>query len=481
MILSVLLFVPSLAVLAQGPNIIYINTDDWGIGKVPGYATDEATRALLNTPNIDRLREQGMTFTNSYAGNAVCGPSRCSLLTGKMPGYAAWRANRPRPLVQWPPADPMLGRVAQQAGYRTAGFGKLSHGGASTPQEITDTGWDYWLGYLTHVDCRDYYAKYIYENGERIAISENTDEVLAGTMMSAPGDARLNAPRDGSRLANEQGSGVVDGGTFTEYFYGEKIVGIINEDSDKPFFIYYASTVPHGGKPGGMRVPDLAGYENVEGLTQYERVYLALMTHHDIVVGRILAALEEKGIAENTIVIWTSDNGDEDSYYGRTETFDGNADFRMMKRSLYEGGIRTPMYAYWPGTIEPGSTTDLITTQTDLMPTIADAGGAALTDAMQGISIFPTLAGKPDDQTDREYIYFEFYERGPQQSVRMGKWKAYRKGGSNQPTELYDLDADPGEENDLAAQHPDLIERMNHIMATDRVPNPAWKMPGLDD
>ncbi|MBK1831260.1 arylsulfatase [Verrucomicrobiaceae bacterium R5-34] len=465
---AALALLASSAVDARQPNIIYINTDDWGIGKVPAYQMDSASEKIIKTPNIDRLKEDGMQFTNAYAGNAVCGPSRCSLITGKHPGHAVWRANRrTMPKELWPPSYPLLGEVARRAGYTTAGFGKLSPGGHSTPEEITGCGWDYWLGFLGHVDCRDYYANFIWENGQRIRLPKNTRAVLKGT----------------SFKEKPIGSGVVGEGkgTFIEDLYTDKIIEFMTSNKDKPFFVYFASTVPHGGPPGGMRVPSLEGYDKVENLTVYEQVYCALMTRHDRNVGRIREAVKQLGLEKDTLIIWTSDNGDEDSYYKRTKTFDGNGPFRMMKRSLYEGGIRVPLIAYWPGTIKPGTTTDVQTTQRDVMPTLADAGGKPKTEEMDGISILPTLQGQPEQQAKRDYIYFEFYERGKQQSVRMGDWKAYRKGGWEGKIELYDLAKDREEQHDLAAQHPELVKRMAEIMRKEHSPSPIWNLDPEDE
>jgi arylsulfatase A len=184
----------------------------------------------------------------------------------------------------------------------------------------------------------------------------------------------------GTSLLNRKGTGVVtDGkGTFIEDLYCDKAIEFMTANKDRPFFIYYASTVPHGGRPGGMRVPSLEGYDQMK-LTKLEKVYCALLTRHDRNVGRLMDAMKELGIEKKTIIIWTSDNGDEDSYYKRTKTFDGNGPFRGVKRSLYEGGIRAPMLASWPGTIAPNSTSHLQTTQWDLMPTLADAGGQPIT------------------------------------------------------------------------------------------------------
>ena len=194
-------------------------------------------------------------------------------------------------------------------------------------------------------------------------------------------------------------------------------------------------------------------------------------------------AVRELGIDQDTIILWTSDNGDEDSYYGRTETWNGSGPFRMHKRYLYEGGIRVPMLGWWPGTIPAGSTSNLITTQYDLIPTLADIGGRPVTDAMDGISIFPTLSGAPDGQADREYLYWEFYERGPQQAVHLGeRWKAYRANGAKGEWELYDLTRDIGESKDLASEFPDIIARVEVIANNEHTPHPhpKWRLPGID-
>ncbi len=443
----------SLCMAAQNekPNIIYIYTDDWGIGKVPCYGMDPQGQAIIETPNLDRLRNAGMLFTDAYAANAVCGPSRNSLLTGRHPGNSLWRANR-KSMKGWPPKHPALGKVAQMAGYKTAGFGKLSYGGSSTPEGITNVGWDYWLGFLDHINCRDYYSPYIWENGEKIMLPENDPERL-----------------------NPKGPVLGEDGKFLEDMYADKAIEFIRQNTraNTPFFIYYASTVPHGGKPGGMRVPSLEGYDK-KNLTELEQLYCALMTHHDQNVGRIMDELKVLGIEKNTLLIWTSDNGDTDSYYKKTTTFDGNGPFRMYKRYLYEGGIRVPMLAMWPGHIQPGSTSGLITAQWDLLPTIADAGNLPRTKYMDGISILPTLSGEPQKQESRKYLYWEFYEKGRQQAVRMGKWKAYRLGGRDSKTELYDIEKDIAETNNLAVSHPEIIQQMEAIMEKEHGFHPSY-------
>lgn len=437
------------------PNMIFIYTDDWGIGKVPCYNYDKTSP--IKTPNIDQLRNEGMLFTNAYAANAVCGASRNSLLTGKHPGHSTQRANTSKKMKGWPPSSPMLGQVAQKAGYKTACYGKICARGVTTANELNSQGWDYWLGFLDHVSCRHYYSPFIWENGKKILLEENnTAEVLQA----------FKGGKKDIIMGNK--------GLFLENYYTDKILDFITENKNKPFFIYFASVVPHGGPPGGMSVPDLQGYDKAK-LTKLEQHYCALMSYHDKNVGRILKKVKELGLAKDTIIIWTSDNGDSDSYYRRTKTFDGNGPFKGKKHHLSEGGIRAPFIVWNPSKLKAGSASNLITSHIDLMPTLAEVGGLKQTKEMDGISILPTLTGNPKNQQKRNYLYWEYYGlKKKQQAVRYGNWKAIRIGGPNGKIELYRLDNDIGEEEDLAASNPELVEQIKTIMTHEHEPHPMW-------
>jgi arylsulfatase A len=477
------------------PNIIYIMSDDWGIGKVNSYKMCETAQRIIKTPNLDKLAADGMRFVNGYSGGVICSPSRSVLLSGRHMGHSAWRHNcglyplkgkmsssakykaledgvpGAYPTPDWPQKEPMLGDVARKAGYKAAAFGKLSAGGSQKIEHISRQGWDYWLGFGDHALPRDYYAREIYENGTLIPIPGNKaiEKYLATTMLPPKGNR--------AKAGQQYGNGVVgDGkGTFMEDLYADKVIEFMTNHKDEPFFVYLASSAPHGGSPGGMRVPTIAGYDQYDELSQREKVYCALMTHHDRNIGRIRKAVEDLGLAENTIIIWTTDNGDCRSYYYKTNTFDGNGPFRMEKGSIYEGGIRVPLIAWWPGHIEPGSVCDLPTSMQDIMPTVADAGGQPITEHMDGISILPTLRGTPEKQTPREYLYWETL--GVWQAVRMGNWKAVRKDGPGNPVELYQLDQDIGEEWNVAAEHPEVVSRIEAIMQTEHEPHPYWMFP----
>jgi arylsulfatase A-like enzyme len=449
------------------PNIIYILTDDIGIGKVSCYGMGPD---LLHMPNIDKLAEEGVVFTDAYA-NPVCGPTRASLITGQHSGRCGHRYNSGNRKdlydADWPPPDgTTIGEVAQKAGYKTASFGKLGAGTVVPYEELAVQGWDYSLGWPSHLESHHFFSPDIWENGEKVVIpGNNNDEVQA----AFEGQSRKR---------------VVKTGVYTEFFMTDKMIEFMRLNKKAPFFVFFGTQVAHGGGPG-MSVPDLAGYENMDW-TFEEKVYAASITHHDKSVGRILDALKELKIDKKTILIWTSDNGDENSYYGFTDTFEGNGIYRGKKRDLYEGGIRVPTIARWPGHIDPGTTNGLPWVVWDMLPTIADAGGLPEPEWSDGISIFPTLEGRPDKQNEREYLYWEFFSWThnfrPQQAVRMGKWKAYRIDGLEGEMELYDLAADPGEKNNLAGLHPEMVKKMEGIMQKEHVQHshPDVRIPGLD-
>ena len=449
------------------PNIIFILSDDIGIGKVTPYYMGSN---LIRMPNIERLANEGVRFTDAYA-NAVCGPTRASLITGQHSGHCGHRYNSQTRQdlydAGWPPpAGTTIGEVAQRAGYKTACFGKLGAGTVVPHEELAAQGWDYSLGWPNHGESHHFFSPDIWENGIKVVIPGNNNEEVQAAFK---GETRKR---------------VVGTGVYTEFFMTDKLIDFMHRNKETPFFIFFATQVAHGGPPG-MSVPDLAGYKDRDW-TFEEKVYAASITHHDKSIGRILTALKELKIDKQTIVIWTSDNGDENSYYNFTDTFEGTGPFRGKKRDLYEGGIRVPSIACWPGHIIPGTTSDLPWAVWDLLPTIADAGGLPEPEWSDGISILPTLQGRPDDQKEREYLYWEFYgwnyDFRPQQAVRMGNWKAYRIDGLDGNMELYDLSTDPGEQNNLSRMHPDMVKKMEEIIRKEHKmhPHPDVRIPGLD-
>jgi len=434
------------------PNIILIMADDLGYGGLGCYG-----QKLIRTPRIDQMAREGMRFTDCYAAHTVCVPSRCGLITGRHPGHSTIRDNYPPhvdidlengggymhdyPEWAWPPNVTTLGRVLKNAGYRTAQFGKLEAGIPMPAGKMTEHGWDYWMGFRSTGAAFQYYPTEVWKNDERITFE-------------------ANKPQDVRR------PGIVgDKGVYSADLFMEEISKFIRENQQEPFFLYFPSQVPHGRSPRDgdeIQVPDIGSYAD-RPWTNLEKLYAAMMTHFDGHVGQIIDLLKELDLDENTVIFFTSDNGDENSYYKYTDRFHATGQLRGKKRYLYEGGIRVPMIVRWPGQIKADQTNKLPWAAWDLMATFADLAGVKAPKHTDGISVVPTLMGRPDKQRPREYLYWE-YQHGKQQAVRMGRWKGIRFGGTKEPIELYDMNKDIGEKNNIAAAHPKIIKRISEIM-----------------
>ena len=449
----------------QTPNIILINADDLGYAGLGSYG-----QRLIQTPHIDKMAQDGVRFTDFYAANTVCVPSRVGLLTGRHPGHASIRDNFAPPLENfsgyretwpeelWPPKDATLSKVLKQAGYRTAQFGKLEAGIPMEPGRMAAHGWDEWLGFRETDEAAQFYPLELWRNDRKISFE-------------------ANRPEDVRR------SGIVGNkGVYSADLFIEEILTFIRENKDRRFFVYFPTQVPHGRSPRDgeqIQVPDVGIYADREW-TRPEKLYAAMITRFDGHVGRILGQLEELGISGRTLVVLTSDNGDENSYYGFSRRFQATGPLRGKKRYLYEGGIRVPMIARWPGTISPSRISSLPSAAWDLLPTFAELAGAARPDHADGVSLVPTLLGHPDRQQPREYLYWE-YAMGKQQAVRIGRWKGIRFGGTKEPIELYDLMVDIGEAHDVADAHPDVVSRIRAIMGAARESSEFTKFWPLPD
>ena len=434
------------------PNIILINADDLGYAGLGSYG-----QQLIQTPHIDKMAADGIRFTDFYAANTVCVPSRVGLLTGRHPGHASIRDNHTPPLQDfsgymsawpkelWPPKGRTLSKILKQAGYKTAQFGKLEAGIPMEPGKMAEHGWDEWFGFRETDEAAEYYPVELWRNEETITLEEN-------------------------KAADVRSQGILGTkGVYSPDLFVEEILKFIRQNKDRRFFIYFPTQVPHGRSPKDgeqLQVPDIGPYEDRDW-TRLEKLYAAMMTRFDVDVGRILGQLDGLGLSSKTLVVLTSDNGDENSYYGYTKRFQATGPLRGKKRFLYEGGIRVPMIARWPGTIRPSQTSNLPSAGWDFVPTFADLAGAARPDHADGISLVPTLLGHPDRQQSREYLYWE-HHMGKQQAVRMGRWKGVRFGGTKEPIELYDLRVDVGETHDVAGSHPDIVKRMGAIMVKAR-------------
>ena len=446
------------------PNIILINADDLGYAGLGSYGQE-----LMLTPNLDRLAAEGIRFTDFYAPNTVCVPSRVGLVLGMHPGHSPIRDNSTPhtedfsgymdefPDELWPPKLPTIGRVMKEAGYRTAQFGKLEAGIPMAEGKMTEHGWDYWFGFKGTGSAFQYYPLELWKNDERILFPENDDEAIR-----RPGI-------------------VGDKGTYSQELFVKELLNFMRENRDSTFFIYFPTQIPHGRSPRDgdeMQVPDIGPYADREW-THLEKLYAAAVSRLDDHVGLIVEEIRNLGIENNTVIFFTSDNGDENSYYKYTDRFNATGSLKGKKRYLYEGGIRVPMIAYWPGIIEPSGISGFPAAGWDFMATFADLAGVDPPEHTDGISIVPTLLGNPEQQVQRDYLYWE-YHWGKQQAVRMGRYKGVRIGGILEPVELYDLSSDPGEEINIAADNQEIVDKIDSIMfaARDGSPfNPYWPLP----
>jgi len=425
------------------PNILLIVADDLGYGDLGCYGQQK-----IRTPHLDQLAEEGIRFTNAYAGSTVCAPSRCALMTGLHTGHCRVRGNggggSPRSNVPLAPNDICIAELLKKAGYATALIGKWGLGEAGSTGLPTRKGFDYFFGYLNQHHAHNYYPDFLWRNEEKVRIDNPqsaVDNVAAQRRVYAPD------------------------------LFREEALRFLTAHRDRPFFLYFATTVPHANNERtratgeGNEVPDDAPYTH-EDWPQAEKNKAAMITRLDADIGTILTHLRKLKLERNTLVIFTSDNGPHREGGNKPEFFRSSGPFRGIKRDLYEGGIRVPFIIRWPERIKPGTVTDHVTAFWDFLPTACDLAGVPVPSQLDGISLAPLLTGQGQQRT-HEFLYWEFHEGGFRQAVRHGSWKAVRHA-PNLPLELYDLQADPSETRNIAAQHPDIIMRIETYLKTAR-------------
>ncbi|UCD57521.1 MAG: arylsulfatase, partial [Candidatus Hydrogenedentota bacterium] len=427
------------------PNIIFVMADDLGYGDLGCYG-----QAQIKTPHIDRLAAQGMRFTDHYAGSTVCAPSRCSLMTGLHTGHTYVRGNREiKPMGQLPllPDTVTIPQILKKAGYSTALVGKWGLGGPGSTGIPNKQGFDYFFGYLCQRHAHNYYPEYLFRNEDLVPLSGN----------------KIANPR-------EDGAGVaVERGQYSHDMIAEEALQFIETNKDRPFFLYLAVTIPHANNEAGrkgMEVPDYGIYKDRDW-PEPQKGHAAMISRLDRDLGRLMETLKRSGIDKKTLVLFTSDNGPHREGGANPEFFDSNGPLRGNKRDLYEGGIRVPLIARWPGKVKPGTVSHHVSAFWDFLPTFAELAGLGHPPSVDGISMMPTLLGKPAKQKQHEFLYWEFHERGSKQAVRMGDWKAVRFG-ANGKLELYNLKEDIGEKNDVAKNHPDIVAKIESYLKTAR-------------
>lgn len=458
---------------AEKPNIVFILADDLGYGDLGCFG-----QTKIKTPELDKMASEGMKLTSFYAGSTVCAPSRSVLMTGQHTGRTwvrgnAGRDNRDPQTLR--PEDVTVAEKLKDAGYSTALTGKWGLGELDSTGHPNKQGFDYFYGYLNQRHAHNYYPSFLIRNDEVVPL-KNTISSEWEAKRVADG-----APDDGAGWAHPEGR--IE---YTHDLIAEEALNWLDKkaDGENPFFLYLALTIPHANNEGtrgtgnGQEVPDYGIYEDKDW-TEPNKGQAAMITRMDADVGKILALLREKGVAENTLVIFTSDNGHHKEGGNDPEFFDANGPLTGMKRDLTEGGIRVPTIAWWPGKIAPGTESDHPAYFGDFMATACELAGAETPDDTQSISFLPTLTGHPGEQKDHDYLYWEFYEgKGGKQAVRFGDWKAIREPMMTGDIALYDLSEDLAEENNLAEEKPELVEKAADYMEKAHEPNPNWKPRG---
>jgi arylsulfatase A-like enzyme len=437
------------------PNIIFILADDLGYGDVGCYGQKQ-----IQTPNIDRMAAEGMRFTQHYAGSTVCAPSRCVLMTGLHTGHCRVRANA-RILME--PEDVTVAKVLKSAGYVTGMIGKWGVGHPPPPGDPKRNGFDYFFGYLNMVHAHNYYPEFLWRNEDKVVLDDNQ---LA------------------ARYKDEQGWSWRQG-TYSHDLFAEEALRFVDVFRKEPFFLYLAYTIPHANNEGGrhigngMEVPDYDIYKDKDW-PDPKKGHAAMISRMDRDIGTLLGKLKELGIDKNTLVMFSSDNGPHKEGGANPAFFNSNGPLTGKKRDLYEGGIRVPLVARWPGRIEAGSVSDHVSAFWDFLPTAAELAGASAPANTDGISMVPTLLGKASKQKKHEYLYWEFHERGGKQAVRMGNFKGIRLDVHKNPTgplELYNLANDIGEKHNIADKHPDVVSRIETVFKTARTDAERWPIP----
>lgn len=448
------------------PNIIYIYADDLGYGELGSYGQQK-----IKTPNLDRMAKEGMRFTQHYASAPVCAPSRCMLITGKHAGHSYIHGNyelgefsddKEGGQMPLPEGTFTIGKMLQQAGYQTAAIGKWGLGMANTTGNPQEQGFDYFYGYLDQKQAHNHYPTHLWENGHWDTLQ---NPVIA-----------VHSKLD-STTASDKDFDYFKGKDYAVNKMTEKAVAFIERSTKKPFFLYLPYTLPHVS----LQAPDSAvkkymgkfnerPYYGQKGYasTKYPlSTYAAMITYLDEQVGIILAKIKKMGLDDNTLIMFSSDNGATFDVGGADRFFfNSNGGLRGAKMDLFEGGIREPFIARWPGKIAPGTTSDHVSVQFDVMATLADLTQQKI-GKTDGISFLPTLKGNKTQQKEHDYLYFEYPEKGAQLAIRMGDWKGVKLDVRQHPENkwmLFNLSADRNETKDLAEQYPAIISKMEAIV-----------------
>jgi arylsulfatase A-like enzyme len=446
--LSALAFVlcavaPAFSQGAKKPNIIFILADDLGYGDLGCYGQKK-----IKTPNLDRMASQGMRFTQAYAGSTVCAPSRCSLMTGKHTGHTRIRGNA---LVPLKAEDITVASLLQRLGYFCGLVGKWGLGEPGTSGTPNKHGFDHFFGYLNQTHAHNYYPDYLWRNQQKVPLENVVEKGVATKRVQ-----------------------------YSHDLFTDDALKFLEKHKAGPFFLYLAYTLPHANNEAGkkgMEIPSDEPYSK-ENWPEAQRNHAAMITRLDRDVGRIFDKLKELGIDDETIVFFTSDNGPHQEGGADPNFFNSSGLLRGIKRSMHDGGIRVPMIVRWPGKIPAGKTNPHVWAFCDFLPTALELAGGESPKSIDGISVAPTLLGQ-GNQRQHEFLYWEFHEKGFQQAVRTGDWKAIRQK-LGEKLELYDLANDLSETKNIADQHPEVIDRIETFLRSARTDSedfPVRKAP----
>ena len=451
------------------PNIVYILADDLGYGDLGCYG-----QKIIKTPNIDKLASQGMLFTQHYAGCTVSAPSRCSLLTGLHTGHTFIRGNKDpvsSKSIQTEGQYPLpentftIAKMLKEAGYITGAFGKWGLGSPGSTGDPNRQGFDKFYGYNCQGLAHNYYPFHLWDNQIKVMLDGNVGE------------------------KREQ---------YAPDLIQNEAIHFLNENKSKKFFMYLAYTLPHAeltspddsiyamynrkietGKPYIENLKQGGGFKNGSYCTSLNphADFAAMITRLDAYVGQVVNELKKLGLDKNTLIIFTSDNGPHREGGGDPDFFDSYGPLRGIKRDVYEGGIRVPMIASFPGKIKKGSKSNYMSAFWDIMPTFKELSNSKAAIETDGISILPTLFSK-NNQKEHKYLYWEFHENGGKIAVRMGKWKGIKLNYGKNPTAdmlLFDLSTDIHEDNNIAAKNPKIVEELENIIKSARVNSEVFK------
>lgn len=456
----------------QKPNIIYFLVDDMGMGDL-----SLTGQKKYETPNIDKLAADGMLFTNHYCGTTVSGPSRACLMTGKHTGHTSVRGNQPGPQLLGD-NEATLASVLKGAGYKTAVIGKWGIGHPIPLDDPQRKGFDLSYGYLNMWHAHNCFPEFLYRNGvkeeltgNKLALAEDGTNPWAD-MPEGTGVARMDARKQ-----------------YAPDLFEKEALKFISDNKKNPFFIYYALNLPHANNeaaPNGCEVPSHNADIAAKDWPEVEKGFAQMMQIIDKQVGDLVAYLEKEGLADNTIIMFASDNGPHQEGGHKVDFFDSNADLRGKKRDMWDGGIRTPFIVKWPGKVKAGSTSNHLSAFWDVLPTFCDIAKVEKPAGIDGLSLLPTLLGNTAKQEKHKYLYFEFYEEGGKQAVVADNWKYIKlnvrqgKGAKPVETSLYRLTDDVSEQKDVKEEHPEMVEIMEGYIKEGHTPFPVVSLLQMD-